>query len=114
MEHQEFILEVSRLVEQAAKNGFKPVKMAASTGVIIVQDSKGEFDTYFDKDKWKFIFPTVWERGGASISDEIGILPGTGRCPAVSSFEMAVQFASEHLCSRDPMHTFYPQLQSVN
>lgn len=114
MEHQDFLLKVSRLVITAARQGFRPVQMAAGNGVLIVQDSEGEFDTYFDKEKWEFTHPKIWEGERVHIGEEIGILPGTGKYPAVASFEAAVQFASEQLRSKDPICTFYPQLQSVN
>jgi hypothetical protein len=114
MEHQQFLLKVKGLVIKAATQGFVPVQLAAGNGLLIVQDSEGEFDTYFDKEKWEFAHPKIWKDEIVHIGEEIGVLPGNGRYPAVASFEGAVQFASEQLRSKDPACTFYPQLQTVN
>ncbi len=110
---QDFLTMVSCLVLTAAKQGFKPVLRTAGNGVVIVEDSEGKFDTYFDKDKWEFThLKTSGE--GACMSEEIGVLLGNGRSPTVSSFEEAVKFASEHLRPKNPTLTFCPQLQATN
>lgn len=114
MQHQDFLTKVEELVTKASRQGYRPVQMAIGNGIVIVQDSENEFDTYFDRDKWGFIQPQIWENENARIGSEIGILPGNGKYPPVSSFYEAMLFAFDHLRGLNRMYSFYPVPQSVN
>ncbi len=114
MQHEEFLKKVGELVIKAGHQGYIPVKRAIGSGVVIVQDSKNEFDTYFDQSKWEFVQPQIWENENTKIDNEIGILPGNGKYPRVSSFNEAMMFAVDHLKSKDQICSFYPLLQPVN
>ena len=114
MEHQEFLSRVRELVVRVAKQGFIPVQMAAGNGVVIVQDSSGEFDTYFDKNRWEFTHPEIWEGELVHIGEQVGVLPGAGCAPQPRSFEETLRYAARHLKSKEPTTTFYHELQMVN
>lgn len=113
MRQDEFLLKVGELVIKAAGQGYIPVKMAIGNRIVIVQDSKNEFDTYFDLSRFEFKQPEIWNKTNRN-NNEIGILPGNGKYPRVSSFGEAILFASEHLRSKDRTYRFYPHLQSIN
>ena len=95
----QFVKGVIERCKTAAGMGFIPVQSAIGDGVIVVLDSQDEFDTYFDMDKWEYVHPEIWE--GLDNSNSVGLLPGTGKFPAVSSFQEAIQFAGRHLKSKD-------------
>jgi hypothetical protein len=69
-------------------------------GVTVVYDSMGEFDTYFDREKWYPTMPEIWEDSLYPPVLEplnLGVLQGIGQAPAVRSFEMALAFTKRQL-----------------
>jgi hypothetical protein len=70
-------------------------------GITTVQDSLGEFDTYFDPEKWEPTMPEIWSDDSLYPPRvkraSLGVLPGMGRVPAVRSFDVALAFAKQQL-----------------
>lgn len=80
-------------------------------GAIAVLDSMSEYDVYFDRKMWKATHPKVWsdDKKGCNCSGlfppglkgtGIGVLPGLGRAPNVSSFVDAYFFAQQELTAK--------------
>jgi hypothetical protein len=65
-------------------------------GIIVVPDTTGEVDVYFDRALWQFMNPSLWARA-PKASEDIGLLPGIGMHPAVKSPEEALEFAQRNL-----------------
>src|ERR1035437_3491210 len=98
MLQDDFILAVAKLCKKASERGWAPVHSIIGDGILIVQDTQSEYDVYFDTDKWEYVMPQIWE--GFDNNEGVGVLPGTGRHPAVRNFQDAVQFAGQQLRSK--------------
>ena len=69
-------------------------------GVTVVHDSLGDFDTFFDAEKWEPTMPEIW--GDAMYPPvlkrrNMGVLLGNGQVPPIRSFNMALTYARQHL-----------------
>lgn len=118
MEHAEFLRRVGWLVGNSTRSS-GPIIMAAGNGIVIVEKPRGEFNIYFDKKKWELTKPEIWDGRIISWSDEwsdegIVVLFGSAKYPAVASFDEVFRFASQELKSKDPICSFYHQLQMVD
>ena len=73
-------------------------------GIVAVEDASGECDALFDQERWEYTYPKIWEppMGSAALKAEnIGLLPGLGRAPHVTTIEEMVEFAQQQLMPKD-------------
>ena len=85
---------------------YTPMRMAElAPGIVAVEDRDGECDAYFEKEQWGWTYPKLWEQPGTQESAMLrqaglNVLQGIGRAPQVSTIEMMVDFAKDHLAPR--------------
>ena len=86
------------------RKGTEALEMAViSPRAVVVYDSMGEYDVFFDGSSYISLHPSIWDEGRALFPNDtvkklnIGILPGKGRAPQIRSFEEALAFAQQQL-----------------
>ena len=103
---EKVINHYNRMTKENPK--FSPKKMAElAIGVVAVEDNSGECAALFDRNLWEFTMPEIWEKSiknndtPLSKDVKLGVLEGLGGMPTVRTIKNMVNFAKEHLSSKE-------------
>ena len=102
-----FAVRVREYLRRAAKGPvpFRAIEIRElASGVIVVLDTMGTYDVYFDRRRWNFRHPEIWRdsmRQRPLLDDPIiRLLPGVGTLPSLENFAVAAASAHRHLQQR--------------